>query len=105
MTLEYWDKTSPLTLMDGVQYTPEQIFAKFPHTRKGTVVLEYAVEDLVAAIDSLPIIRSNFGIADNLTDDEALAEIIRRRTEPAASQNDQLRADIDFIAAMTGVTL
>lgn len=93
----FWDKQDGLILADGNFYTIEEVYKKFPFAQRGTVVLEQAGE-LTVAIDSLAILKNNYNIADELSDEEALQAVLEAR-EAANQPASETYANYDELAA------
>lgn len=104
---QIWDKRNGFNLADGTPCTVEEIHTRYPFTRNGTVIIEKLPNGNVGAIDSLDTIKQVFNVTAE-DDVEALEAIeVARNTPPVIEPTaaDQQRADIDFLAAMMGVTL
>ena len=100
--IEFWNKTSSLTLPDGSVKTAEEIMQSYPFARTDDVVLEYLAPGVVGAIDSLSILKQVYGVTVQ-DRDAALLEIIEIRNrppEPVPDPNEELNAKLDYITMM-----
>ena len=78
-----WDKKTNLFLPSGRECTPEEIFAEFPFTKRGTVVLEQDMDENTNAIYTLGQLAEMHGISTDLTPDQMLEEYARIKDAPA----------------------
>lgn len=91
MKIEFWDKKTPLTAPDGSVLTPADVFRQFPVGEGDDVVLEYLPHDesRVGAIDNLAILRGNYGILEDVPNEDALLKIreIRSAAPPETADD------------------
>jgi len=80
--MEFWNKTEGFKLSDGTPCTVEEIHARYPFTRDGTIVLDRLANGNVGGIDDLAILRKVYAIDAALTDVEALTAIETIRNTP-----------------------
>lgn len=102
INLTIWDKTSSLTLPNGVLNSAEEIFTKFPFTRTGVTVLEFLPNGTVGGIDDLEILKGVHNITE-ATVEGALAAIVEKRNappEPVPAPNEELNAKLDYLIMM-----
>lgn len=104
-----WDKVSNITIIGGKVLTPNDVYSQFSNlSRSGETLLEYMPDGLVGGIDNVDILRQVFEVPAGLTVADAVAQIVDKKLNPPPApprQEDIDRADIDFIALMTGVEL
>ncbi len=101
--LKIWDRQEGFSLPNGVFYTVQQIYEKYPFTKSGTVVLEYLPNGNVGAIDDLEILKQVFNVDMELSGNEALTAIIEAKEALAnAVHVDPVEAKLDYIMMMIG---
>ena len=102
MRIEIWDGVTPFKLADGKARTMQEVEAEFPFISDtdAVIVLEYIGANRVGAIDELITLRDVYRIDQNLSDAEALQEIIRIRTTPPEPQPMAGSIADDFIIGM-----
>lgn len=96
-----WDKQDGLKLADGIARTQEEVYAEVPNVRGAEhILLELTPSGNAGGVDDLAIIRQVYNIDDNLTVEEAVAEINRVANLPLKPVVDPLEAKLDYLVMM-----
>lgn len=90
INLSIWNKQTNLVLANGRILTPQDAFSdpNYSFAQYVTVVLEHLSDGRIGAIDSLDVLRQNFGVSSALSDEEALSEIEYIRNNPPTPNPD-----------------
>jgi hypothetical protein len=76
--LKFWNNET-LTLPNGKVCDKDEINNLYPFTKLGRTIID-TIDGITYAIDSLGILKQNYNIPDNLTDEEIIEAIIAART-------------------------
>lgn len=82
--IKLWDKQQGFTLPDGTECTRDEVYEKYPQTRKNTVILEYLPNGFVGAIDDAEILKQVHSLPPETTPEELISHIIYTREHPPA---------------------
>ena len=99
--MELWDKKTGFSLADGTPCTVEEIFERYPFTRKGTIVLTRLANGNVGAIDDLAVLKQVYQVGDEFEQPEdILTEIQRIKALPPEPRADATEAKLDYLVMM-----
>ncbi len=98
--LTVWNKQDGFNLADGSPRTAEEIMKEYPFTRQGVTVLEYLPNGNVGAIDDLAILKQVYDLTEDLSVEEAVAQIKAIREAPPEPYVDPVEAKLDYLVMM-----